>query len=884
MQRALRGFRQSHRGIADSSSREWLKSLAYHYDKTRVRLASRRHISFPAFISRAPSGPHVRTAVEELTRARGAHDDEDLSFSEGLKQGITQTLSKQHKVLKADLPRPGSALYGKWYLLSLDEKRLFHEIDVNVSGRTPVREVDQPGNEHDIELWTCLLEFAHRRMGRDGVIMIWQSISKRRNLYRVDGPLAQNFWTMILNAAVSDENLLRDVVTYAEWLYKTHAVQWPHLYSTVIAYMLEKTSESHSPQALRWKAQAIRWHFTMAAFAGPGEDVFVNLMKEFITRPRSILQDTLKLLYTSSPYRNLYDMLIPHLYNEGHFRLAMKWRAVLVTFGDVPMSMAVRPFLRCVGGYYTKTRLTKDESNVAGLVSNRAGDNEPDSLPPETAITGQNLSYLINRVHGETFGITEKPYNDKLGAKWFASSWVSVDFAINVIYTMGIQMIGPLSLQSIALREGSAQGVLRRIDQLWQLKIGLRSSNYVRAIRHHAAAGDDDALHELLRSDMHPDIFDDEEAQHRLLADCLRVGDWKTYRLVLSTRLAIVSSSRATASDRILESCVRQGNGPMALKIIKEMASHGLELAPMTSHILSSFVLHNLSPHASKTQHKPKDSRWQIDLQVSLCRQLAMTRFPPAVEVWQTLLYRLGREKRLSDLERLSLYIMRLYTDYTTSDQPMWISHKADVPRILRFESPFPNFQKLPRDLPIRHEQHPLRQIFDAELQNSIVRWGFFYTPYHRAAEGVAANVLNSLDRKPDGAEPSWPPSAFHLAQGIRLLAMLRDGGIFVNTPTVKKQAEMRLVDLYRGEGRAAYEWVDGNPRLTLLRRQMRFSLAEAKKLCDAAWGKGELVSSLVELERHIELAEQMDEVKMLKRRVAEIANPELARKRRYNI
>lgn len=876
MQRTLLGIRKSQPGRLILFGPSWPERLTYCDQVPLVGLDSRRRISFPGFIPHVSSEQHVRTAVEEVTlhgRSRGTHGDEEFSFSEGLKQGITEALSRPHRLPKPDLPRPGSALYGKWHALSLDEDRMLQEVDVNPSDGTLVREVDKVGNEHDMELWSCLLEFANRRMGRDGVVMIWQSVSKRRNLYQVDGHLAQNFWAVILSAAVSDTNLLQDVVRYADWLYQNHYVRWPRLYSTIMAYMLGKMIEGDKQHAMEWKSAVIKWHFETAPSSGPSEDEFVDLVKQFIVKPGRTLRDTLQLLYTYSPYRNLYDALIPHLYEDGHSKLAMEWRAFLVSFNDLPVSTAGRPFLRFLRGYYPQNHLTKDELSLAEKAMNVKIGEKSQLL--ETAIAGQNLSYIINRVHGETFGITEKPYNDKLGAKWFASSWVSVDFAINVIYTMGIQKIGPLSLQSIALREGSAAGVLRRIDQLQQLKIRLPRSNYVKAIQHYAVTGDDEALQELLQSDMHPDIFDDEEAQRKLLANCPVVGDWSTYRLILRTRLAIISSSRVTAIDQLLASYIRQRNGLMALKILKEMSSRGLGITPPTSHILSGLILRNLSPHASKEASRASETQQHVDLQVSLCHQLAVTRFPPAVEVWQTLLYRLGREKRLSDLERLSLYIVRLYKGHITSDKPMWISHVADIPRILRSESPFQNFQKLPRDLPISHPQHPLSQIFDANLLNAIVRWGFMYTPLHRKAEGAAAELLRSLESESGvgagNARIHWPPNAFHLARGIWLAAMLRDEGLSVPAPLVRKHAQLRLVDLYKGEGKSTYKWVSGNPVVQMRRRLLRFTLAEAKKLCDEAWGNEEIVSSLLDLESEIERAEQMDRVENLQKRFEDL-------------
>lgn len=861
MQRAPLGVLQQQRGILRFPRRSWLNTPRQD-DTTKMRMAPRRHISFP-FMPPALAEQEARKAAEEL-RARGrgreAAEDEDVSFFEGLNLGITKALSKQYRPTKAAEPtqsRSDSELYGKWHGLSLDENRMLKELDVNFSNSTMVREVDKPGNEHDIQLWTCLLEFAHRRMGRDGVIMIWQSVSKRRNLFQVDGPLAPRFWKLVLSAAVSDDKLLRDVVSYAEWLYHTHNVRWPEMYLTVMMHKLQQLLK-----VLVWKEARplqdaiVKWHITLAPFFGLGEHEFTALIKPFSTSTSLAMQHTLQSLYACSPHRRMYDALIPHLYSEGHAGRAMEWRRVLLNRNDIPMSLASRHFLRFAGGYYgnKKLKLTEDELSVAGLVPNNDDPDKPASQPPREAITGQNLSYLINRVHGETFGISEKPYNDELGAKWFASSWVSLDFAINVVYTMGVQNIGPLSLQSIALREEDASGVLRRIDQLRQLKINLPQTKYIRAIRYYASIGDNKALRELLRSDIHPDVFDNRAAETALLSDCLRAGDWETYEFMLRTKLAVSHDFRAKQLDGVLVSCIRQGNGHMALKIMQEMAGQKVEISSTTSHYISSFVLQKFSAHADKNNVNSNEARKVLDLHISLVRLLAATSFPPTVEVWQTLLYRLGREKRLLDLERLCFFVFRVYTSYFKSLKPTWNAHEADIPQILQSESPFPHFQKLPRDLPLKHDKHPLRQIFDGKLEKKIVRWGFQYTNFHHEAESVAAETL----KNPAAAADALPAS-FHMARGVRLLAMLRDGGLFVDTSSVRKQAQMRLLELFKGEGEAAYEWVGGNHRLTWRRRQLRLRLAEAKKLCDEAWGKGELVPSLVDLLHRIHMEEQQD-------------------------
>ncbi|ROW08989.1 hypothetical protein VMCG_02755 [Cytospora schulzeri] len=864
MPRALCSARNLQQGISVSTWTLGFSRCPYKHVGPPSTFIIRRQASSLTFQSQVYSrfsAKRARKAAEAIAQEGdlGVPEEDATSFSTDLKHGIAQTLFRQRQSsyddpLTTDYPTPGSHLYGKWRSLSLDHDRLLKESDINVSDSRLVRLVDQHGNENDIELWSCLLEFCHRLMGRDGVIMIWQAVYKRRNLYQVDGVLPEAFWGTILKAAVTSEKLLRDVVSYAEWLLETHGVQWPRLYATVMTFMLTN----------REKTEALIWHMTLMPSFGPNETEFVEYLKTFITDPDPMLQETLQSLYRWSVHRRLYDILIPYLFDKGHSKLALPWRRLLIMHKDTPASLAARPFLRYVGAYYPNATLSEEELSVAGLALEDCEgpeyENQTENLPAEAALNGQNLGYLLNRVHGETFGIQEKPYNDQLGAKWFASTWVPLDFAINVIYTIGIQGIGPLSLQSIALREGTAQGILHRMDQLQQLKINLPNSSYVRAIRHYATVGDGEALQELLHSDVHPDVFDDDVAQQELLRNCLNAGHWETYHLVLKTKLALTAGSIGTYSDSVLQSCARQGHGAMALKVLQEMSSHNIQPAPMTSHTVSSLILQSLSPHATDF------GRHHVDMQVSLCRQLAKTRFPPAVEVWQTVLYRLGRERRLIDLERMSLEVLRLFSDYANSDRPMWISHTADVPQILRVESPYEYFQKLPRDLPLRHERHPVCQIFDENLTNSIVRWGFMYTQYGREAEAAAAAILHDGDG--DGAAAMMmEPANFHFARGVRLLAMLRDMGLRVTLMTVRKQAVLRLVDLYRGDGEASYEWVGGRPALRSIRARNTLGLAEAKRLCDEAWGS-EITPGAFELLGIIKKVMREDRMNELQRKM----------------
>lgn len=856
MPRALLSARHPHPGILKIYHTLRLRRTTTQYDSNNCLGSRSRTFSLV-------SGPstslwrRARSDVDEVSLSAPAFeapDKEDLTFTEALKMGALEMLYKHRKRQKPQdiyvkYPALGDSLYGKWQFLSLDEDTMRRESDIKASDGANLRLIDQPGNENDIQLWGCLLEFCHRRMGYEGVAMLWQSVLKKKTLHQVDGPLAQAFWGRILSAAVTNDAFLREVVDYAKWLYEEHNVQWPKLYTTVMRYMLPNGGAD----------QVLQWHVTLASLYPVNEVDFAAVIKEHITIPNDKIQKSLRLLYKTGRHHTMYDLMIPYLYSQGHEFLARHWRRIFLLVNDGPKSSAARPFIRYLIAYYSgNTKFTNEEMAIANPAPKpSAGATDGfGSGSSKAAITGHNLSYLVNRVHGETFGINEKPYNDQLGAKWLASTWVSLDFAISVLYTMGVQEIGPLSLRAIAWRERLAQPLLSRFNQLTQLKIGITESSYARALRHHATVGDDEALKELVRSDIHPDIFDNKEAQHEVLADCLRVGEWTTYRLILKTMMAVSSDYMSIKSNQVLQSCLRQGNATMALRIMRELRAQKIGLTSAASHAVSSYVAQNLSPHRGTP-----GGRQQVDLYRSLCHELAYTRFPPAVQSWRALLFRLGREGRLDDLERVSLQVLGMFTSHRKSDRPMWACHKLDVPDILRIESPYEEFQELPRDLGLRRENHPLRLIFDGGMQNAIVRWGFHYTRYGAHGDATATAILN--DTTAYHQTHDAPPSHYYFARGIRLLAMLRDQGLFYFERTIRKQVTLRLAELYRGGGRADYEWVGGNRRKTDRRRRNRLTLAEAKQLCDKAWGReGGVTPGLLELEATLWAVEAEDEVR----------------------
>lgn len=702
---------------------------------------------------------------------------------------------------------------GKWHLLSRDHERLLFESDVLSQDDKIFRLVDDPENENDVELWNCLLAFRYRREGTEGVAAIMQGLQLRRTLRDVRGDVAKGFWQEILNVAVQNQVLLENVWEYSEWLYKEHRVRWPNLYNTVISSFVSRREEK----------DALRWHMRLSPNFGLELPSFARMLQQFIKDPDPVVQNTLKGLYRLSVHRQLYDSIVPFLYAQGLQSTARVWRKFLLYHNDVPASLAARPFLRFLAGYFPRDLMVKTEFLAAGITEPTEYE---DDIPGNDVVPDKSFRHFVNRMRGRRFGIKEKTYNDALGARWFASSWISLDMALEVVRILGVDRIGPLSLQSIALRERYSDRILHRLDQLETFNISIGTSSYAKAIRHFAAVDDYEALMDLLQSDMHPDIFDDLNIQQKILGSAIMLGDWKKYRLVLAVRLAVSLDSVALASNALLSACLESGNKQMTLRVLEDMNSRGVQIFPSTSNAISMHVIRDVSPHARDV--RPVD----LEFYVALCRRIMAMRFPLATKALQTILFRLVREGRIDEFEGLSLEVLQRYHSFQTSERATLNIHKFDVPDILKKESHYRSFQMVPRDLSLLHERHPVQLIFDRKLQHCILRAGFARSTLYRQQHD-AANLI----------DPTQPVD-FGFARGIRLLALWKEKGVYVDTLALRKSIQLRLADLYGAD------WF-ANRRLRSAVRGNQVTLDEAKALCDEAWGS-EILPPLPELRERV--------------------------------
>lgn len=700
-----------------------------------------------------------------------------------------------------------SKSFGKWQWLLTSSARLAVETDFDRKG--PARRwkktllVDHVNNQGDFELWNCLLQHLHRVEGDRGVQKLWRAFWGRKSLYQFRSLPDKIFWATIVEAALrlGDEKFLNSVYLYAEFMGEVYDVQWPDLYVTMVPHFLR----TQQP------AEAVKWHLRLSPNFYPGSHEFIGIMQDFATDRTLSASFALQSLYIASPERRLYDAIVPYLYGRGESNLARHWRKVCLAQDDAPRVYAPsRQFIRYLQGYFKNAHLHPRE--VAAVTDSTQ------SIPDEEQQIEVSREFM-NQVHGKTFGFTAKTYNDKLGSRWFASSWVSLDFATSVVTALGVQEIGPLSLQSICLREGTSVGVLGRVAQLEIAGISIPDTGYAKTIQHFAKTGDDELLMRLLQCDIHPDVFDDIELQARLMESSAASGDLSTYTLLLASRLACVNDVTRVTVNTMLRMHLLKQNYRAVLHILDDVRGVGIVPDAKTCRAIFSWIHMEVSPRTTESNAR------QVKYALVICQRLSAMDAPVPVSCWSRIAYALGRNGRLEDLRSLTAELVDYYTTRQSSRPGFIAINKLDVPSTLT--RPLAGVDNLiglyiPYDTPPSLPLHPLSRIFSSKWQTDFLRWSFRQMPQRPESSRMIVQQRTTV------------------AKAIDTLRMLRERGIRVKVDNLRKALFIRLAELY-GDSPAARNNQEKSREANV------FSLTEFKQMIDGAWGS-ELLPPVTEL------------------------------------
>lgn len=646
--------------------------------------------------------------------------------------------------------------------------------------------LDQPNNtgrqrlvekykyRSDLQLWAQLLTHRRRIHGIRGTKVIWDRMRYENLRIPTGGPLSEVFWSTFIDLGMKDKEVLLKIMTYPNL---------PMLYARILQHW---TLKGHMKEVEKWHERLISKH-------PPPADRF-KAMVETILKAKGDMA-ILRYIYEGNKYRKFYSQVVPVLCEQNRYEEALKWHYVLISHRDLPLDdKFVKPLQRYLEFYFPKLAVEFNQSLQGSGVKFVNG------YSPKFELTRE----MMNRVHGVHYGIKEAHYNDKLGARWFTTTWVSLDTAINTVQSLGFREIGPLSLQAIALREPVASNIIARIKQLENLGISIGRSKFSQAVKLFAKRQSHTLLQSLLESDQHPDSLEDWRLQESLLIRYADIGDWTQYARTREICRLGGSRTKTLEFNNLLRDQLSQPefNLESISKVLDEMRGRGLPVQPTVSRSLVQLLLRR-----RQKAHRPVHISWNhkdLDIVISMLRNLLKSGSWIPESVWHEIITRLGMMGRFTHLEMLCLFLADWYHPKSTYRQQNIFAQSRGSPDLRRFETA--------SEIPSSHPKHPFSLLFSTAFQRAVVEWGFIKY-FHQFVNPSSTKVsLDESSLQPTTIRSQTDHISYSAAsklsdftvtgnhpitQGIHLLHRLRGRGVSIQRSAVRSAVINRLVVMY---------------------------------------------------------------------------------------
>jgi hypothetical protein len=656
-------------------------------------------------------------------------------------------------VLDKNRKQVNTKIYGHWdSFLTFGQVEFESNLSLR-SGRKRLVETEKHAT--DMQLWGYLLAHRHRRYGLDGVRMFWEAIYKRQIHLPTEGILAWKMWGAFLDLGFHDRKVLNQLVKYSDELLKETGRRWKGLYTRILEYALK----------VKQGGEAILWHRKLVDRHPPDREAFESLCKRVIDGKGNI--ESLRKIYDMSEFHVSYSKVILRLCAQEEYFFAYHWHRSLLRKGDAPRSIKpAEPLIQHLATY------NKRYAKAAMQVLNEAGLSFVPVLDDNVQDRPSLSREMMNLIHGETFHVKVKNYDDDLGARWLATSWVPLDMSIKAIHALGVRTIGPRSLQAIALREQTEKDITRRIDQLYELGISIGQSRYAQAVETFARKGQRDFLRSLLNSDQHPDSLDDFDLQEKLLASYASERQSLDFQRTLAIRLLGSKSPDFDIYNIHLRICLIRNDLQAMLTTLSEMQMNRI---PVKSHSLLAILGKILRPRNKGRRPflipKPKDD---IGLVVNILTSIMKSGSSVPPRFWGEIIRRLGMLGRSRDMMNLCLFLASWYGPRAQNLLPgMHYVRTQDR-------------SQAPAYLSSSHPMHPLRVLFPPSVQKAIVEWGFIYPIIRHRQNDIFVGYAR--DR---------PRHRYSITDGLELIRELYYRNVAIDAQAVRKAIVDRLISLY---------------------------------------------------------------------------------------
>jgi len=603
-------------------------------------------------------------------------------------------------------------------------------------------------------LWLELINFRRRHYGVQGPHALFQEIFRRGMSLPTRGSVASQLWDTLIMVGYQDLEFFPAIISYAVQVKQTTGEAWPGLYYTILLHAFKTNS-----------TLAYSMHVKLRESFPPSVGDYQRLFKRCV-QWKNI--SNFEELYRDLPLPGMYATVIPELCTRQRYRDAVKWHNLLFTSRDFPPAFVdMHPLF----AHLAQKNDGRQLEQIVNDMKEDHGEAESLRISAEEFVRRHNAigREIINRQLGEIHGVAPKHLSDSFCARLFATMLFSVDTIINGLSMMAVNTIGPLTMREIALRD-DCDGIMitRHLARLKDAGATPDNSIYSTLIHTLASRSDHALLRSLTACDLHPEAFEDQDLQERLLAQYCERDDPLQFERTLA---AITVHCREAALlkwqlNLTLRCYITLRKTEAVISIMQTMRQKNIPMTARSSRHLRVCWL------SKRQRSKRAWTTQELTIIINATREtLQSGRYVPII-AWREIMRRLGMAGRLDEFENLALWLVDFYTDPT-------------------IQKPLPPQFTLERDQrsELRLKDHPpdsFRTLFTIAAQHAIIAWGFQQevkgTRRFTRIQAYSAGLI--------GQRPLW-------TWGLLLLQKLQARGVPIHQSTVARICRHRLNTLF---------------------------------------------------------------------------------------
>ncbi|PYH40759.1 uncharacterized protein BP01DRAFT_350656 [Aspergillus saccharolyticus JOP 1030-1] len=681
-------------------------------------------------------------------------------------------------------------------LFRIQTEKLEFESDIGHTRDIGTRLVDDPLYRNDFDLWVELLRYRQRHYGDLGTMVIWEALTDRLDDVQlpVDGDVAEFLWQSFINVGFKRNVVMAELAEYARELWDRSGKRWPKFYESVVGGFIER-GMIHEAEA---------WHRKLRDphLACPNDILRVlrpGIPVQQSTRAAAGLKspDAQGFLPSLSAFRNvcrsiqghqIYVPTISALLQHGLPAQEMVlMHLFLVGKGDHPRSYReIEPLIHSA----EKRGLQSFRQKLRAYVNSRfPGETEKVEIKDsEIEDSQQDLLH------------EEKPVKDEIGARIFATDALKFELILSGLKMFGATSIGPQSLRELALRAHGSRDILEKLRLLQEAGVSIGDSVFSRLVRKLATENRGIVLADLLRSDQHPDVLEDARIQESLLLAYYLSHDWRLYNLTLVILGEIVDEGSDMFNIHFRKH-MAAGEWALASKVVDELALRG---KPLTTRSIDFMIRHALTPRRpgnGPVRTSDRSPKTEVLFVLRVLQRIIPLGAIVSSRLWIELIKRLGQTDCWIELRRCCLWLANQYSpSVPQKNTPMDIVSSTSAAQTGLAPS---NSGQDP---------HILRTIFNRQLQEALVHWGF------------RKRVSSKFYRCNPNQLIPW-------VRGLALLRELERSGVDLQTSCIRRACRHRLAIVFGRNRRSS------RPMNRMLRRENPYSLEKVFGDISRVWG-----------------------------------------------